>query len=111
MTRPTFTAFQVTKTESGFERDIVERSTEDLPEGNLLIEVQYSSLNYKDALSATGNPGVTRNFPHTPGIDAAGIILDSNTFFCGRVGGLRRSANGSSAARRAPRRGGGGPKI
>ncbi|MFT7651792.1 MAG: acrylyl-CoA reductase (NADPH) [Candidatus Azotimanducaceae bacterium] len=78
MTRQTFKAFQVTKTDSGFERDIVERSTEDLPAGNLLIEVQYSSLNYKDALSATGNPGVTRNFPHTPGIDAAGTILESN---------------------------------
>jgi alcohol dehydrogenase len=38
------------------------------------VRVRYSSLNYKDALSATGNPGVTRNYPHTPGIDAAGEV-------------------------------------
>ena len=40
--------------------------------GEVLIRVQYSSLNYKDALSATGHKGVTRNYPHTPGIDAVG---------------------------------------
>jgi acrylyl-CoA reductase (NADPH) len=45
----------------------------------LIIEVKYSSLNYKDALSATGNKGVTRKYPHTPGIDAAGVIVDSTT--------------------------------
>jgi putative YhdH/YhfP family quinone oxidoreductase len=41
----------------------------------VLIDVHYSSLNYKDGLSATGNPGVTRTFPHTPGIDAAGTVV------------------------------------
>ena len=44
-------------------------------EGEVLIKVQYSSVNYKDALSASGNRGVTRNFPHTPGIDAAGTVV------------------------------------
>jgi acrylyl-CoA reductase (NADPH) len=44
-------------------------------EGEVLIKVQYSSVNYKDALSASGNRGVTRNFPHTPGIDAAGKVV------------------------------------
>ena len=72
-----FRAFRVEKNESGFVRSVVEREVEDLPEGEVLIEVQYSSLNYKDALSATGNPGVTRVFPHTPGIDAAGSVLAS----------------------------------
>jgi putative YhdH/YhfP family quinone oxidoreductase len=43
-------------------------------EGEVLIKVQYSSVNYKDALSASGNRGVTRSFPHTPGIDAAGTV-------------------------------------
>lgn len=43
----------------------------------ILVKVQYSSLNYKDALSASGNKGVTRNYPHTPGIDAVGIIEKS----------------------------------
>ncbi|MEC7662679.1 MAG: YhdH/YhfP family quinone oxidoreductase [Pseudomonadota bacterium] len=72
-----FRAFRVEKNESGFVRRVIERNVEDLPEGDVLIDVQYSSLNYKDALSATGNPGVTRVFPHTPGIDAAGSVLAS----------------------------------
>ncbi len=57
-----------------FTRRIATRKVDDLPEGDLLIRVQYSSLNYKDALSATGNKGVSRQFPHTPGIDAAGEV-------------------------------------
>ncbi len=58
-------------------RQIKNRGIADLPDGDLLIRVKYSSLNYKDALSATGNKGVTRNYPHTPGIDAAGTVADS----------------------------------
>ena len=74
-----FRAFRVAKTESRqFPRSIEQRETDDLPPGELLIDVAYSSLNYKDALSATGNPGVTRNFPHTPGIDAAGTVAESS---------------------------------
>ena len=75
MTR--FKAFEVSRTDEGFERNIVERETSQLPEGDVLVDVQFSSLNFKDGLSATGNPGVTRNFPHTPGIDAAGTIAES----------------------------------
>jgi putative YhdH/YhfP family quinone oxidoreductase len=48
-----------------------------LPQGELLIKVKYSGLNYKDALSASGHKGITRRFPHTPGIDAAGIVVES----------------------------------
>ncbi len=74
----TFRAFRVTKEDDGrFTRSIVERDDADLPEGDVLVDVRYSSLNYKDGLSATGNPGVTRNFPHTPGIDVAGVVLES----------------------------------
>lgn len=58
-----------------FTRSIVTRSLDDLAEGELVVKVHYSSLNFKDALSAVGNPGVTRNFPHTPGIDAAGEVV------------------------------------
>lgn len=60
-----------------FIREITEKSLSDLPKGELLIEVHFSSLNYKDALSATGNKGVTRNYPHTPGVDAAGVVVES----------------------------------
>ncbi|MGK2943603.1 MAG: YhdH/YhfP family quinone oxidoreductase [Desulfuromonadales bacterium] len=68
--------------EKKFTRRIGNRAISDLPENPLLIKVQCSSLNYKDALSATGNRGVTRNFPHTPGIDAAGEVVNdtSGTF-------------------------------
>ena len=61
----------------GFTRRVTLRRIEDLPPGEVLVEVHYSSVNYKDLLSATGNRGVTRHYPHTPGIDAAGIVVHS----------------------------------
>ena len=73
-----FNAFWIEKSDSGFTQSVIERDVEDLPEGEVLIDVAYSSLNYKDALSATGSPGVTRNYPHTPGIDASGRIAESS---------------------------------
>ncbi len=51
----------------------------EISENEVLIKATYSSLNYKDALSSVGNPGVTRNFPHVTGIDVAGIIEKSNS--------------------------------
>ncbi len=76
----TFRALVVTETEpKTFVRKIETRSTADLPPGDLLIRVHYSSLNYKDALSASGNRGVTRTYPHTPGIDAAGVVAESGS--------------------------------
>jgi len=76
----TFKAMVVSETaEKSFSREIRERTLGDMPAGELIIEVKYSSLNYKDALSATGNKGVTRKYPHTPGIDAAGVVADSTT--------------------------------
>ena len=70
-----FKALVVTETEDGkFERRIADRKIDDLPGGEVVIRVHYSALNYKDALSATGNKGITKKFPHTPGIDAAGVV-------------------------------------
>ncbi len=75
-----FKAFVVTETEDNqFIRSVEHKRIDDLPEGDVVVQVRYSSLNYKDVLSATGNKGVTRKFPHTPGIDAAGIIADSSS--------------------------------
>jgi putative YhdH/YhfP family quinone oxidoreductase len=79
----TFKALLVEQPEpKRFTRSIVDRSLNDLPDGELVVRVHWSSLNYKDALSATGHPGVTRQFPHTPGIDAAGEVVSdaSNTY-------------------------------
>jgi acrylyl-CoA reductase (NADPH) len=54
-------------------------TTDQLPPGDVLIRVHYSSLNYKDALATQGHPGVVRTFPHVPGIDCAGTVLESNS--------------------------------
>lgn len=64
--------------DQGIQRRIERKDITSLPAGNVLIHVHYSSLNYKDALSASGNRGVTKQYPHTPGIDAAGIIVASD---------------------------------
>jgi len=72
-----FPCYLVTKDAAGVRGEPARRSIADLPPGDVLVRVEYSSLNYKDALSATGNPGVTRKFPHVPGIDAAGIVETS----------------------------------
>ncbi len=75
-----FDAFVVEETADRQYRGSVKNvRIQDLPQGEVLIRVRYSSLNYKDALSASGNKGVTRNYPHTPGIDAAGIVAESST--------------------------------
>lgn len=75
----TYRALVVTELDDGkFSRQIGMKQIDDLPAGEVLINVKYSSLNYKDALSATGNRGVTKKYPHTPGIDAAGIVAESS---------------------------------
>ena len=75
----TYQALESVKTEEGNVISVVEKDVDELPEGDLLIKVSYSSLNYKDAMSASGMPGVTRNYPHTPGIDAVGEIDSSSS--------------------------------
>ena len=73
-----FKALVVNETEKNtFVRGIETRTLDDLPEGDVTVKVHYSSLNYKDVLSATGNRGVTRKYPHTPGIDASGVVAES----------------------------------
>mgnify|MGYP006271687569 CR=1 FL=1 len=77
-----FRALRVREENGEFVRRIERCSVDELPAGEVLIRVQYSGLNYKDALSATGNRGVTKQYPHTPGIDAAGVVEsdESDTF-------------------------------
>jgi putative YhdH/YhfP family quinone oxidoreductase len=79
MTDSSFRALIVEETtDHRITRHIGEKALSDLPKGEVLIKVQYSSLNYKDALSASGNKGVTRRYPHTPGIDASGVVAESS---------------------------------
>lgn len=78
-----FKAIQVREEQGSYRAELIEK--DDFPaleEGQVRIAVAYSSLNYKDALSASGNKGVTRNYPHTPGIDAAGEVVASNCDHC-----------------------------
>ncbi|NOY43683.1 MAG: YhdH/YhfP family quinone oxidoreductase [Planctomycetes bacterium] len=59
--------------------DVESLSTDELPAGDVLIEVSCSSLNYKDALACQANPGIVRNLPHIPGIDCAGHVAASSS--------------------------------
>jgi len=72
-----YRAFRVEEEDGSFKSNIQMLPIESLPQEDVLVKVHYSSLNYKDALSATGNKGVTRRYPHTPGIDAAGVVENS----------------------------------
>ena len=74
-----YKAFVTKESDAGFTNSIEDLSTSNLQKNDLLIRVSYSSLNYKDALSASGNKGVTREYPHTPGIDAVGEVVESNS--------------------------------
>lgn len=80
MEKNDFKAYIVDEEDNIFLGKVKKRKIEDLPEGDLLVKVHYSSLNYKDALSATGNKGVTKNYPHTPGIDAVGTVVKSKNY-------------------------------
>lgn len=74
-----FKALIVREQDTKFTGSIEEFKLSDLPQGEVLIRVQYSSLNYKDALSYSGNKGITRNYPHVIGIDASGVVESSDS--------------------------------
>jgi len=74
-----FNALLVTEKDGKFIKGISQVTVDQLSENDLLIKVSYSSINFKDALSASGNKGVTRKFPHVPGVDASGIVIRSNS--------------------------------
>ena len=74
-----YSAYYVEENDGEFSSSISELELQKPEDGFVQIEVSHSSLNYKDALSASGNKGVTRNYPFVPGIDAAGTITDANS--------------------------------
>jgi len=73
-----FRSIVVEEKNGKYEIAVKDRDIDTLPPGDLLIKVHFSSINYKDALSCSGNKGVTKSYPHTPGIDAAGVVEESN---------------------------------
>lgn len=73
-----FKALSITKDDKGYRTQVVSLQDKDLPDGEVTIKVDYSTLNYKDALAITGKGPVVRDFPMVPGIDLAGTVESSN---------------------------------
>ena len=81
MSSSTFRCYYVTKAPDGrISAQVAQRPLAELPEGDVLIRVAYSSLNYKDALAAQGHPGIAKSLPHIPGVDAAGVVAESGVY-------------------------------
>lgn len=77
-----FKALVVRENEGNFSAKVETLPITDLPQNEVLIKVRYSSVNFKDTMSAIGNKGVTQKFPHVPGIDAVGeVVTSSNSKF------------------------------
>lgn len=72
-----FNALLVTKDDDGQHVAFTRLEDSDLPDGDVLVDVEYSTLNYKDGLALTGGP-ILRSFPIVPGIDQAGVVADSS---------------------------------
>ncbi|MGH8278111.1 MAG: oxidoreductase [Gammaproteobacteria bacterium] len=72
-----FTAYRIHKSAAGVAARFEELALEDLSPGAVLIKTEYSSVNYKDALAATGKGRILRRFPLVGGIDAAGTVVSS----------------------------------
>jgi acrylyl-CoA reductase (NADPH) len=73
-----FSAVRIAKTETGQTVEIAKIDEAELPEGDVTIEVEYSTLNFKDGLAITGKSPVVRKFPMVPGIDLAGVVRESS---------------------------------
>lgn len=74
----TFKAFVVDKKEAGFTATFKEVTQADLPSGEVLVKVAYSSVNYKDGLASIPEGKIVRTYPFVPGIDLAGVVVESS---------------------------------
>ena len=73
-----FKALRVQQNQQDFHTRVANCAIDELPEAGVLIRVHYSALNYKDMLAMQGHKGIAEQYPHTPGIDAAGIVMESS---------------------------------
>ena len=71
-------AILINKDDNGYSAALSDVDENDLPEGDVTVQVDYSTLNYKDSLAITGSSPVVRNFPMVPGIDLSGTVTDSS---------------------------------
>ncbi|MEC7398019.1 MAG: oxidoreductase, partial [Pseudomonadota bacterium] len=69
-----FKALVLSQADDKIENQVTELSVDDLPEGDVLVRVEYSDVNYKDGMVVNGIGGLVRNYPHVPGIDFAGVV-------------------------------------
>ena len=74
----TFKAFIVNKTNDNFTAGLQDLSQDDLPAGEVLVRVAYSSVNYKDGLASTPDGRIVRTYPFVPGIDMSGTVVESS---------------------------------
>ena len=74
-----FKALVIDNQNEKFSREIKEINTSDLKDGNVLVKVDYSSLNYKDAMILKDGGRIVRKFPFVPGIDFSGTVVESDT--------------------------------
>lgn len=79
MTPDKYKALVIREDNNQFIKNVEQVPMSFLSENEVLIRVQFAALNYKDALSGSGHKGVTRKYPHTPGVDAAGVIVHDKT--------------------------------
>src|ERR1043166_5640668 len=73
-----FSAILIEKTDSGQKVSVSELDESQLPEGDVTIDVEYSTMNYKDGLAITGDGPVVRRWPMVPGIDLVGTVSESS---------------------------------
>ena len=73
-----FKALLVDKKEDQYQTRLTELDDSQLPEGDVTVRVEYSTLNYKDGLAISGRSPVVRSFPMVPGIDLAGVVEASS---------------------------------
>lgn len=79
MNQETFKALVLNQEDNKTVASIQDLTIDDLPEGDVLVAVEYSSLNYKDGLAVTGKGKIVRQFPMVPGVDLAGTVLESES--------------------------------
>ncbi|PVV15971.1 MAG: oxidoreductase [gamma proteobacterium symbiont of Ctena orbiculata] len=74
----TFPAYLISKSDSGQVAELKQITLDELMDGDVIVKVEYSTLNYKDGLALTGKAPVVRRFPLVPGIDFAGSVVSSD---------------------------------
>src|SRR5690625_6708261 len=93
----TFTAFRIFDDENGHRAELVKQSIDEQSEGDVIVRVEWSSVNYKDALAGTGKGRSLRRFPLNGGVDAAGAVVRAASDEFSAGGQALRTGSGLAA--------------